>query len=155
MNLLQDEMDDVDKAILNRIQSDFPISERPFQTIADDLQQTESEVIRRIVRLKEIGIIRRIGGNFSPEKLGFVSTLCAAKVPEDKIDAFTEVVNQYPGVTHNYLRANPYNIWFTFISLSMEEIEQNLKQISAKTGVSDILNLPATKVFKLKAQFDL
>jgi DNA-binding Lrp family transcriptional regulator len=148
-------MDDVDKAILNRIQSDFPISERPFQTIADDLQQTESEVIRRIVRLKEMGIIRRIGGNFSPEKLGFVSTLCAAKVPEDKIDAFTEVVNQYPGVTHNYLRANPYNIWFTFISLSMEEIEQNLKQISAKTGVSDILNLPATKVFKIKAQFDL
>ncbi len=155
MNLLQDQMDDVDKAILNRIQSDFPISERPFQTIADDLQQTESEVIRRIVRLKEMGIIRRIGGNFSPEKLGFVSTLCAAKVPEDKIDAFTEVVNQYPGVTHNYLRANPYNIWFTFISLSMEEIEQNLKQISAKTGISDILNLPATKVYKIKAQFDL
>ena len=155
MTLPQDPMDDVDKAILNRIQSDFPISERPFQTIADELRQTESEVIRRIVRLKEMGIIRRIGGNFSPEKLGFVSTLCAAKVPEDKIDAFTEVVNQYPGVTHNYLRANPYNIWFTFISLSMAKIEQNLKQISAKTGVSDILNLPATKVFKIKAQFDL
>ena len=155
MTPFQDQMDDIDKAILNRIQSDFPVSERPYQAIADDLQQTESEIISRIARLKKVGIIRRIGGNFSPEKLGFVSTLCAAKVPEDKIETFAEVVNRYPGVTHNYLRANPYNVWFTFISLSMEEIQQNLKQISAETGISDILNLPATKVFKIKAQFDL
>lgn len=155
MNLSRDRMDDVDKAILNRIQSDFPISKRPFEVIAQELNQTEETVITRIKRLKQMGIIRRIGGNFSPEKMGYVSTLCAAKVAADKIDAFTEVVNRYPGVTHNYLRANPYNIWFTFISLSMEEIDQNLKQISAETGVTDIINLPATRVYKIKAQFDL
>ncbi len=155
MNLSRDRMDDVDKAILNRIQSDFPISKRPFEVIAQELNQTEETVITRIKRLKKMGIIRRIGGNFSPEKMGYVSTLCAAKVAADKIDAFTEVVNRYPGVTHNYLRANPYNIWFTFISLSMEEIDQNLKQISAETGVTDIINLPATRVYKIKAQFDL
>lgn len=155
MNLPRDRMDDVDKAILNRIQSEFPISKRPFEIIAKELNQTEEMVITRINRLKKMGIIRRIGGNFSPEKMGYVSTLCAAKVAEDKIDAFAEVVNRYPGVTHNYLRANPYNIWFTFISLSMEEIEQNLKQISAETGVNDIINLPATHVYKIKAQFDL
>jgi DNA-binding Lrp family transcriptional regulator len=147
------EIDDVDKAILNRIQSDFPITSRPYRTIAEDLSLSERDVLKRVSRLKASGIIRRIGGNFTPEKLGFVSTLCAAKVPEDKISQFAEVVNRYPGVTHNYRRENKFNIWFTFIAPSMDEINANLEQIAAETGVTDILNLPATRVFKIKAEF--
>ena len=147
------EIDDVDKAILNRIQSDFPITSRPYRTIGDDLGLSEAEVLQRVSRLRTAGIIRRIGGNFTPEKLGFVSTLCAAKVPEDKIRQFAEVVNRYPGVTHNYRRKNKFNIWFTFIAPSMDEIIANLEQIAAETGVTDILNLPATHVFKIKAEF--
>ncbi len=148
-------MDDTDRAILNRIQSEFPLTPRPYLAIADNLGLSEDDVLNRLVRLKRSGIIRRIGGNFVPEKLGFVSTLCAASVPEDKIDAFSKVVNIYPGVTHNYQRDNEFNVWFTFIAPSMEEITENLDKISLETGVDDIINLPATKVFKIKAQFDL
>ncbi len=148
-------MDDIDKAILNRIQSDFPITSRPYLTIADELNLTEKEVLDRVSGLKEMGIIRRIGANFVPAKLGYVSTLCAAKVPEDKIERFAEVVNRFPGVTHNYRRENSFNVWFTFIAPSMEEIEQNLKEIEHETGIKEILNLPATRVFKIKAQFDV
>jgi DNA-binding Lrp family transcriptional regulator len=148
-------MDDTDKAILNRIQSDFPVSSRPYRVVAQELGLKEDEVIARISRLKEDGIIRRIGANFVPGRLGFVSTLCAARVPEEKIVLFTETVNQYPGVTHNYRRDHEFNIWFTFIAESKEHIETYLKEIASKTGVSEILNLPATKVFKLKAQFDV
>ncbi len=146
-------LDDIDRELINQIQSDFPITTRPFQIIADQIGITEQEVLTRIYQLKKKKIIRRIGGNFVPEKLGFVSTLCAAKVPEDKIDEFSNIVNQYPGVTHNYLRDNPYNIWFTFITASIEEIEKNLIQISELTGIMGILNLPATKVFKIRAEF--
>ena len=149
------EIDDVDKALLNRIQSDFPITSRPYRTIAEDLGLSEGEVLKRVSRLKASGIIRRIGGNFTPEKLGFVSTLCAAKVPEDKISQFAEVVNRYPGVTHNYRRENTFNIWFTFIAPKMDEINANLEQIAAETGVTDILNLPATRVFKIRAEFQV
>ncbi|MBW2449327.1 MAG: AsnC family transcriptional regulator [Deltaproteobacteria bacterium] len=148
-------IDEIDRAILNRIQSDFPITKRPYLSIAENLQLSEDQVIKRLKRLKKKGIIRRIGGNFAPEKLGFVSTLCAAKVSRDKIDRFARVVNRYPGVTHNYRRDNKYNIWFTFIAQSMDEIYNNLKKISQETGVKRILNLPATKMYKIKAQFDL
>ena len=149
------ELDTIDRAILNRIQSDFPITSRPYIPIADEVGISEDDVLKRLVRLKEKGIIRRIGGNFVPNKLGFVSTLCAAKVPEDMIESFAKIVNRYPGVTHNYLRDNKYNIWFTFIAPSMEVIEANLESISKETGISDIINLPATKVFKIRAHFDL
>jgi siroheme decarboxylase len=149
------QFDEKDKEILNRIQSDFPVMPRPFQVIAEDLGLTEEAVIERLTRLKNAGIIRRIGGNFVPGKLGFVSTLCAAKVPEEKIDDFARLVNQFPGVTHNYQRDDEFNIWFTFIAPSMVEIEENLETISRATGIVDILNLPATNVYKIKAQFDI
>lgn len=148
-------MDDVDRRILNRIQSDFPITEAPFSTIAGELALSEDEVIARVRRLKENGIIRRIGGNFSPEKLGYVSTLCAGRVPQENVDAFAELVNAYPGVTHNYLRDNTYNVWFTFIAPSRAAIEASLAEISEKAGGIDILNLPATDVYKIRAHFKL
>jgi DNA-binding Lrp family transcriptional regulator len=148
-------LDDIDKIILNRIQSDFPISSRPYQVIAEDLNLTEADILNRVSRMKTAGIIRRIGGNFVPEKLGYVSTLCAARVPNDKLEFFKNTVNRFPGVTHNYQRDNRFNVWFTFIAPSMDTIEENLKQIVDETGVSEILNLPATKVFKIKAHFTL
>jgi DNA-binding Lrp family transcriptional regulator len=148
-------MDPTNKKILNEIQSGFPVTSRPFLEIGDRLGLSEDEVIGRIKRLKEDGIIRRIGGNFNSRKLGFTSTLCAARVPEEKIDRFVEAVNSFKGVTHNYLRKNPYNIWFTFIAPDMASIETALKEIALKTGVNDILNLPAEKMYKIKVDFEV
>ncbi len=148
-------MDETDRAILNRIQSDFPVVPRPYAELAKGLNLNEDELIRRVDRLKAQGIIRRIGGNFVPGRIGFVSTLCAARVPADKIEEFAKTVGEYPGVTHSYIRDNPYNLWFTFIAQSMKQIEQYLFEISQKTGVKEIINLPATKVFKIKAHFEL
>ena len=147
--------DDINKNILNTIQVDFPIESRPFKIIAKKLGITEDELIDRVSNMKEDMLIRRIGGNFSPDKLGYHSTLCAAKVPEDKIERFTQEVNAYSGVTHNYKRDHQFNIWFTFIAPSRETIHKNLDAISKATGVKTILNLPATKVFKISANFRL
>ena len=155
MAAMKPPLEKIDRTLLNRIQSNFPISPRPFQTIAEELQLTEDEVLQRITAIKSKGIIRRIGGNLVPGKLGFVSTLCAASVPADKVDHFAEIVNRYPGVTHNYQRDNTYNVWFTFIAPSRDEIEKNLKKIAEDSGVDDILNLPATKVFKIRAEFEV
>ena len=148
-------LDEADRAILNRVQSDFPITARPYLAIAEDLGLAEDDVLARVRRLRQAGIIRRIGGNFVPGKLGYVSTLCAARVPEEKVTHFAEVVNRNPGVTHNYLRENEFNVWFTFIAPSMEEIESRLREIALETGVDEILNLPATAVYKIKAQFEV
>lgn len=148
-------MTPTDRKILNEIQSDFPITSRPYEELGRRLHLSEEEVIEAVARLKEEGIIRRIGGNFHSSKLNFVSTLCAAKVPEDKIDAFVEAVNRHPGVTHNYLRNNSYNIWFTFIAEHIDIIDNSLQKISSETGIAEILNLPAIKMFKIKVDFEV
>ncbi len=148
-------MDDTDKKILNRIQTNFPIEERPFRVIAQEMGMEEDQVIERVRAMKDGGVIRRIGGNFSPASLGYVSTLCAAKVPEEKIEMFARTVNAYPGVTHNYLRSHELNVWFTMIDQGRDKITGNLHRISEETGVEKIYNLPATRLFKISANFKL
>lgn len=148
-------MDDVDKAIINEIQSDFPITARPFHALGKRFQLSEEEVLDRVKRMKEEGVIRRIGGNFNSKKLNFTSTLCAAKVPEEKMADFVEAVNRYTGVTHNYLRNHEYNVWFTFIAENMAYIDNALKEISVSTGVREIRNLPAVRMFKIKVDFEV
>lgn len=146
-------MDETDKAILRAVQSRLPLERRPFLKLGQELGLSEEEVLSRLARLKSEGIIRRIGGNFSSSALGFASTLCAAKVPEDKLDAFVAAVNAFPGVTHNYLRHHAYNVWFTFIAESAEVIASHLRRLAQETGVEDILNLPAQRLFKIQVDF--
>ena len=146
-------IDGKDRKILNQIQVDFPVDSRPYKILAEKIGIREDELIQRINQMKKDLLIRRIGGNFSPDRLGYYSTLCAAKVPKEKIEVFTKTVNEYSGVTHNYKRDHEFNIWFTFIETSVEIIKTNLENIKKTTQVETILNLPATRVFKISANF--
>jgi DNA-binding Lrp family transcriptional regulator len=148
-------VDDFDRKLLNEIQIGFPIAQRPFRDLGARSDCSEDEILRRIIRLKKQGIIRRIGGSFDSKRLGFSTTLCAAKVADDEISRFVEVVNRYPEVTHNYLRDYPYNIWFTFVAHNSDMIQRYIEEIKEQTGVREILNLPATRVFKIHVDFDL
>ena len=148
-------MDKIDKKMLNILQARFPIVAEPFDAVGAELGIPGEEVIERVKRLKEKGIIRRIGAVFESRALGFTSTLCAARVPEAKIRMFADVVNSYPGVTHNYRRSNEYNVWFTFIAPDRKTLEKSLDEIRLKTGVQDILSLQAVKTYKINATFEL
>ncbi|HIE26827.1 TPA: Lrp/AsnC family transcriptional regulator [Candidatus Poribacteria bacterium] len=148
-------MDTVDKQLLNLIQSNFPITSEPYKEIGLKLGISESEVIRRITNLKSNRIIRRIGATFDSKKLGYQSTLCAMKVPEERLDEVAKLVNSYPGVTHNYLRNHDYNMWFTLITKSEKEQNDILREMKEKSGITDLLNLPAVRFFKVRVDFRL
>lgn len=147
-------MDAVDKQILAIIQSGFPIASRPYAVVGEQIGITEKETLSRVTKLREDGVIRRIGANFGSRELGWESTLCAAKVPEDRIDEFVAEVNRHKGVTHNYLRENEFNIWFTYIGTDLEDVENTLQSITDKTGIK-VLNLPASFMFKIKVDFNM
>lgn len=147
-------LDEVDKRLLSVIQSGFPLEPRPYAVIGAQLGIGEDEALGRVRALREKKIIRRLGANFQSAKLGFRSTLCAAKVPEEKLESFIAEVNKRPGVTHNYLRNNAYNVWFTVIAPSWEVTLRELAEITEATGV-EILNLPATRLYKIKVDFQL
>lgn len=148
-------MDEIDRKLLNIIQAAFPLAEEPYLQIGRQLGIEPQEALDRVRKLKETGIIRRVGAVFNPNKLGYVSTLCAARVPAERIRDFVAHVNGYRGVTHNYRRNHAYNIWFTFIAADQEELSRSLTEIKRTTGIDDILDLRAVRTFKINAVFDL
>lgn len=150
----QTALDTIDKRLLDIIQTGFPMDPRPYAVLGERLGITEAEALARVRGLKERKVIRRLGANFQSAKLGFRSTLCAAKVPAEKMDDFVAEVNSHVGVTHNYLRKHDYNIWFTLIGPSWDDVCATLAGITAKTGI-EILNLPAERLYKIRVDFQM
>lgn len=147
-------MDNTDKRILEIIQYDFPLTTRPYKVIGEKLDLSEKEVFERVSKLKKDKIIRRVGGIFSSKKLGYTSLLCAIKTSPLDADRVAEIINLYPGVTHNYKRNHDYNVWFTLITENEEIKDKIIKEIEEKSGYT-VKRLPAKKLFKLRAVFKI
>lgn len=148
-------MDQLDKRILNLIQKGLPLDENPFHDLAAQLEIEPEQLVERVEKLKTAGFIRRIGGVFNTNQMGYRSTLIAVEVPSDQIRAVSQVLNKYPQITHNYLRNNRLNIWFTLSTKSEAQKEQILNEITDSFGQVKIHEFPAVKYFKLDVFFDL
>lgn len=145
-------MDIQDRQLLNEIQTDFPVEPHPYRVLGDRIGMDEAEVLSRITNLREAGIIRRMGASINSRRIGFVSTLLAARVPREKFDSFVEIVNSCPGVTHNYERRHEYNVWFTLIARSEGEKKDIIRDLTVRTGIR-ILEFPAERIFKIRVDF--
>jgi DNA-binding Lrp family transcriptional regulator len=151
-------LDDIDRKLIQLLQCDFPLTQRPLREISQKLNTSEEEIMRRLKGLHSAGIIRRIGPIIDGLKVGLAAaTLVALKVPKDRVDAVANIINQYHNVSHNYEREHEYNIWFTLSASTRQEIETTLKDIIQKAGLNhnNVLNLPTRHRFKINVQFQL
>jgi len=148
-------MDKPDSRILQELQYDFPIRERPYEVIADRLHISQTELWERVKRMLEDGVIRRMGASFDSQKLGFSSTLAAVSVVPEVADRAAETIGKFAEVTHSYLRNNTFNIWFTIIAVDEKRTKEILELIRTSLSLdkSQILNLPVKRLFKLDARF--
>ena len=150
-------LDELDKRLLNLMQGQFPIAQRPYQHVAAVAGIDEQEVMRRVQRLLDERIIRQVTPIFDTRALGYSSMLVAAKVdPENPWRAAT-VINEHPGVSHNYLRNHEFNIWFTIATEpdSRLGLEGTLQLLSALAGAESIRQLPTLKLFKIRMDLEM
>jgi DNA-binding Lrp family transcriptional regulator len=142
--------------LLYQMQNSFPMTDRPFKVIADELGTTEANVLETVQRLKEDKIIRQTSAIFDTKRLGYTSSLVAFKVAEKRIDAAAEIINAHPGVSHNYLRNHDYNIWFTMAVApdSKLGLERTIDILKEKTNAEDAIILPTLKMFKISVKMD-
>ena len=148
-------LDDLDRRLLTAIQAALPIDERPFARLAGPLGVTEADVLARLVRLKEQGLIRRLGPVFDSHRLGYASTLVAARVGPERLPDVARQVSALPGVTHCYERRAEWNLWFTLTARSPQEIDAILARVRDLTGIADLHSLPALAIYKIRVHFDL
>ena len=142
-----------DRRLLDLLQTDFPLVSRPYAALGASLGLDEETCFRRALALEGAGIVRRIGASFDSRKLGHVSTLVAAKVRPGALDAVARRVNEIPNVTHNYVRDGEYNLWFTVIARTAAAVASHVEAVRREKGVESVIELPATKTYKLRAVF--
>lgn len=144
-----------DKELLNILQTQLPISKRPFADLAEILGTEEKVVINRLKELKKDGYLRRVGPFFDSEKLGYKGTLVAVKVRKEFMQQVAEAINKYPGTTHNYEREGEFNLWFTLLTPDIEMQEKILDEIRNLTGVEKLMSLFSKRKYKINVQFNL
>jgi len=147
----RERVDDVDARLIDEYQSGFPIRERPFEAVADDLGVTESEALERVERLYDEGVFRRFGAVLNPPVIGS-STLAAVRAPADRRDEIAAVINGYRQVNHNYRRDHEYSQWFVVTAGSREKRDEILADIEQRTGC-EVLNLPMLTDYYIDLEF--
>ena len=134
-------MDELERAIVNRLQGGFPISGRPFAEAARELGTDEATLIAKLKAMLEAGMLTRFGPMYDAERLGGAFTLCAMSVPVANFERVAALVNAHAEVAHNYERAHRYNMWFVIAAASRAQIAPLIAAIEAETGYP-VLNLP-------------
>ena len=155
MQIKQQQIDLIDKQLLNDIQWSFPLEDRPYLEISKRYNMTEDEVMNRIAYMKDISLIRQINAIFDTRRLGYKSALVAFAVKPDKLDYIANEVNKHPGVSHNYERNHEFNMWFTLAVPPYGEMKTDLDRLASLDGVIKYRLLPTLKLYKIGVRLDM
>ncbi|MCW8901159.1 MAG: AsnC family transcriptional regulator [Gammaproteobacteria bacterium] len=134
-------MDALDRKIINLLQTGFPLTEAPFLDVAVQLGVEEKELLKRLSDLLENKTLSRFGPMYDAQKLGGAFSLVAVRVPEDKYEIVTAIVNSFPEVAHNYKRDHDLNMWYVLATDSPEKIDEVNAKIEKKSGLK-VYNMP-------------
>lgn len=150
--------DRTDIAILNALQEEMLLVGRPYLSIAGKVGITEQEILERIARLMDCGILRGISPVIESSKVGFTAaTLIALHVPPARLREVAAIISGYPEVSHNFQRDHHYQIWFTLSGRDPPHVGQLVSEIMERTGIGrdDLLDLPTVKRLKVDVRFQI
>ena len=139
-------LDDIDRALVNALQDDLPLTHRPFAPLAARLGLSEDALLKRVKALREAGFLTRFGPFFDAAAMGGAFCLCAMRVPTEDFEAVTAKVNAFAEVAHNYERTHHLNMWFVLATETPEGITQVADAIEAETGLI-VLQFPKLQEF--------
>jgi DNA-binding Lrp family transcriptional regulator len=150
-------LDDLDRRLLNLMQGSFPIAPQPYRHVAGLAGIEQEEAMARVTRLLDKRIIRQVTPIFDTRALGYSSMLVAAKVDPDHPHRAAQVINEHPGVSHNYLRNHEFNLWFTIATEPDSELglEGTLEVLAREAGAESVRQLPTLKLFKIRMDLEM
>ena len=148
-------MDELDKNLLNEIQSTFPLVTRPFDAIAKKFDTTPKIIKEHLNNLKKVGILRQLSAIFDTRKLGYTSSLVAMEIEHDKLEYVASQINRHPGVSHNYEREHQFNLWFTLAVPPGADLKTEVDKFNVLKGIKKVRMLPTLQLFKIGVKLDM
>ena len=148
-------MDELDKELLNEIQTTFPLVTRPFDAIAKKFNTTPEIIKEHLNNLKKVGILRQLSAIFDTRKLGYTSSLVAMEIEHDKLEYVASQINRHPGVSHNYEREHQFNLWFTLAVPPGVDLKAEVDKFNVLKGIKKVRMLPTLQLFKIGVKLDM
>ncbi len=133
--VLPEPIDLIDAMLIQRLHGDFPLSERPFDDVARQLAVSEDEVLARLRRMLDDGLLSHFGPLFQTEPAAGQFMLAAMQVPEERFDAVAAQVNALEAVVHNYRREHAFNMWFVLAATTPEALQAARVFVEQETGL--------------------
>ncbi|WP_041434784.1 siroheme decarboxylase subunit beta [Thermodesulfatator indicus] len=133
-------LDSLDKKIIAALSEGLPLTLRPYEDLAKNLDISEEELFSRIKKLKEKGVIRRLGGTIRHDQAGIKGNVMVAWiVPSNRLDEVGQKCARYPFITHCYVRETapdwPYNFY------TMVHAENETECLKLVENLAEELNL--------------
>ena len=147
-------LDALDALLLRRLHGGFPLSDTPYAEVAEELGLDEAEVIARLRRLLDEGVLTRFGPLFQIERAGGQFLLAAMQVPEERFDAVAAQLDALPEVAHNYRREHRFNMWFVVACASPEAAREACARIEAMVGLK-VYAFPKEREFFVELRLPL
>jgi DNA-binding Lrp family transcriptional regulator len=148
-------LDDLDRRILDAVQTSFPLDERPFLVLGERLGMGEAPLLIRLRVLKASGLIRQLSAIFDSAALGYQSTLLAFELPSEELESAALHINNHPGVSHNYEREHRFNLWSTLTVPPEADLRSHARALARLAGARNWLFLPAVRLFKIGVRFSM
>lgn len=146
---------DRDKRLVRLLQDDLPLTERPFDALAEAAGETVEGLFEWLGEMAQQGYMRRFAGILRHRAAGFTANgMVVWKVPEERAEEMGPVAAKFPQVSHCYLRPVypdwPYNLFTMVHARSAEACEAIARDIAAEIGVTedDYLILYSTVEYK-------
>ncbi len=136
-------IDALDRAIIQATQAGLPLVAEPYAAVAEQVGSTPQEVMARMQRMVETGVIRRIGAVPNHYKLGFRGNgMSVWDVPDQKVDHYGRLIGALDFVSHAYHRPRhlphwPYNLFAMVHGRDREEVMEKVERIAELLGDDD------------------
>ena len=155
-NITNTILDDTDRKIISATQSGLPLTLHPYHDVAEQTDLDVKDVINRMKKMTEQGIIRRTGVVPNHYKLGFRSNgMSVWQVPEEKITQLGKIVGALDFVSHCYQRPQflpewPYNLFAMVHGTTHDEVHEKVKTIADLLADDNITHqvLFSTRILK-------
>jgi len=136
-------LSDLDRAIVRATQAGLPLTERPYAAIAEQVNSSPEEVMERMQKMRDSGVIRRIGAVPNHYVLGFRGNgMSVWNVPDEKVPVCGEMIGALDFVSHAYHRPRhlphwPYNLFAMVHGKDRDEVMQKVDKIAELLGNHD------------------
>ncbi len=133
---------ELERRLVMALQEGLPLFIRPFQVLASRVGCEESEVLERIRRWCEEGVIKRFGVVVRHHELGYTANaMLVQDIPEARIEAVGEALAREPGVTLCYQRPRvlpdwPYNLFCMIHGQARAEVEAHIAALRARLDLA-------------------